>query len=236
MSLAARRGDTRSNVLGDWDLHLFNEGSHLRLWEKLGAHLVPGGVHFAVWAPNAARVSVVGDFNGWAPGRHPLAAVGASGIWAGTVQGLGKGAVYKYHIESRINSYAVNKMDPFGFMHEVPPKTASVVWDLEYSWRDSPWMRSRANRQRHDKPMSIYEMHVGSWRRVVEEAHRSLTYRELAPRLADYLADMGFTHVEFLPVMEHPLYQAVGGYQTTWLLSRRRAGSARHRTSCILDR
>jgi 1,4-alpha-glucan branching enzyme len=205
-----------SHVLGDWDLHLFNEGSHLRLWEKLGARVVPGGggVHFAVWAPNAASVSIVGDFNGWQPEKHPLAPIGASGIWAGSVAGLGKGAIYKYHIASRINGYSINKMDPFGFMHEVPPKTASVVWDLDYQWRDAAWMRTRASRQRHDTPMSIYEMHVGSWRRVIEEAHRSLTYRELAPRLADYLAEMGFTHVEFLPVMEHPLYRS-WGYQTT---------------------
>ncbi len=209
-------------ALGDWDLHLFNEGSHLRLWEKLGAHILHGGtrggqgsaVHFAVWAPNAAYVSVIGEFNGWDRGKHPLSPVGASGIWAGLVPGIGKGAIYKYHIASKVAGYKVDKMDPFGFMHEVPPRTASVVWDLDYPWHDSAWMRSRAARQRHDTPMSIYEMHVGSWRRVIEEAHRSLTYRELAPRLADYLADLGFSHVEFLPVMEHPLYRS-WGYQTT---------------------
>jgi 1,4-alpha-glucan branching enzyme len=205
-------------VLGEQDLHLFNEGTHTRLYRKLGAHLAAvdgqAGVTFAVWAPNAERVSVMGDFNGWDKARHPLRRVGASGIWQGFVPGLGPGAVYKYHLRSRLNGFVVDKADPVGFRQEPPPRTGSVVWDLAYSWGDAEWMRTRAERNSVGKPISIYEVHTGSWRRVAGEGNRSLGYRELALPLADYVQDLGFTHVELLPLMEHPFYGS-WGYQTT---------------------
>jgi 1,4-alpha-glucan branching enzyme len=217
----ARRVDlhaSANSLLSDWDYHLFNEGSHTRLWEKLGAHVVTrdgvGGTMFAVWAPNAASVSVMGDWNGWNPEQHPLDDRGPSGIWEGFVPHIGKGAHYKFHIRSKYNGYRVDKADPLGILHETPPETASVVWDLEYEWNDGEWMRHRAERNAFTAPMSIYEMHIGSWRRVAEEGNRPLTYRELAAPLADYLRKMNFTHVELLPVMEHPFYGS-WGYQCT---------------------
>lgn len=200
------------------DLYLFNEGTHLRLYDKLGAHLTTQadvvGTSFAVWAPNAKRVSVIGDFNGWSTPGVPLATVGHSGIWEGFVPGVKQGSLYKYHIESQRQGYRVDKADPFGAYHEHPPKTASIVWDLAYSWQDQGWMTARMGRHAHDEPISIYEVHLGSWQRVPEQGHRWLSYRELAPRLADYVTKLGFTHVEFLPVMEHPFYGS-WGYQTT---------------------
>jgi 1,4-alpha-glucan branching enzyme len=207
---------TPSSRLGDDDLYLFNEGTHDKLYEKLGAHVIPdgSGTHFAVWAPNAERVAVIGDFNGWNAASHPLHPRGQSGIWEGFVPGVALGTVYKYHIASRYQGYQVDKADPFGFLHEVPPRTGSVVWDLAYAWGDAEWMRTRAARNSLAAPISIYEMHIGSWMRVPEEGSRPLTYRELAPRLAEYVKRLGFTHVEFLPVMEHPFYGS-WGYQTT---------------------
>lgn len=201
----------------EYDIHLFKEGSHFRLYEKLGAHLATEngvkGVRFAVWAPNAERVSVAGDFNGWSTTTHPLLARwDSSGIWEGFIPGIGQGALYKYFIRSRFGNYEVEKGDPYGFYWEAPPKTASVVWDLGYEWHDRGWMEGRAKRNALDVPMSVYEVHLGSWRRVPEEGNRPLTYRELAPQLAAYVKDMGFTHVEFLPVMEHPFYGS-WGYQ-----------------------
>jgi 1,4-alpha-glucan branching enzyme len=217
----ARRVDlhaSANSLLSDWDYHLFNEGSHTRLWEKLGAHVVTrdgvGGTMFAVWAPNAASVSVMGDWNGWNLEQHPLDDRGPSGIWEGFVPHIGKGAHYKFHIRSKYNGYRVDKADPLGILHETPPETVSVVWDLEYEWNDGEWMRHRAERNAFTAPMSIYEMHIGSWRRVAEEGNRPLTYRELAAPLADYLRKMNFTHVELLPVMEHPFYGS-WGYQCT---------------------
>ncbi len=210
-------------VLTEQDIYLFREGTHFRTYEKLGAHTVDAaaqgtggaGTHFAVWAPNAARVSVVGDFNDWKPDVHPLQArPDASGIWSRLVPGVKHGALYKYHIESRHNGYTVQKSDPYGFYCECPPRTASVVWDLSYEWGDGEWMRNRARVNSSEAPWSIYEVHMGSWRRVPEEDHRPLTYRELAHALGDYVADMGFTHVEFMPVMEHPFYGS-WGYQVT---------------------
>jgi 1,4-alpha-glucan branching enzyme len=205
-------------TLGPDDLWLFNEGAHTRLHDHLGAH--PGtrdgveGCWFGVWAPNAREVSVVGDANGWRPGADPLTSTGESGIWAGFVAGMGKGDRYKYHIDSRANGYSVDKADPVAFMAEMPPRTASVVWPLEgYEWGDAEWMTQRAERNALDAPMSIYELHLGSWRHAPEEL-RSLNYRELAPVLADYVVEQGFTHVEFLPLMEHPFYGS-WGYQTT---------------------
>jgi 1,4-alpha-glucan branching enzyme len=214
------QGSVRYDVtlLTDDDLFLFNQGNHFRLWEKLGSHpiTVDGaqGVYFAVWAPDAKRVSVSGDFNGWNRKSHPLGSRGQSGIWEGFIPGLRKGALYKYHVTSRYDGYRVDKADPFGVHHEIPPKTASVVWDLDYTWGDAEWLAKRAARDRLDAPMSIYEVHLGSWMRVPEEQNRWLSYRELAPRLAEYVTGMGFTHVEFMPVMEHPFYGS-WGYQVT---------------------
>ena len=205
--------------LTDDDLYLFNQGSHFRLYEKLGAHPLSAegreGTYFAVWAPDAERVSVVGDFNGWDPSVHPLGSRGQSGICEGFIPGVRKGTVYKYHIQSRFRGYRVDKTDPFSFFGEVPPRTASIVWDLGYSWEDGDWMEKRAGANNaYTAPWSIYEVHLGSWMRVPEEGERPLTYRELAPHLAEYVKNMGFTHVEFLPVMEHPFYGS-WGYQVT---------------------
>ncbi|MFI5306718.1 MAG: 1,4-alpha-glucan branching protein GlgB [Polyangiales bacterium] len=200
------------------DLHLFNEGTHYRLYDKLGAHLgrVEGrsGTHFAVWAPNAAKVSVAGDWNAWDRGASPLHACGRSGIWEGFVPGAAQGARYKYHIASHQRGYQVDKTDPFGVHHETPPATASIVWSLDYAWRDADYVRSRAERNALSAPIAIYELHLGSWMRMVEDGARSLSYRELAPRLCQYVTEMGFTHVELMPVMEHPL-TASWGYQVT---------------------
>jgi len=205
-------------LLTDDDLYLFNEGNHSRLYEKLGSHCLNAngveGTYFAVWAPDAEQVYVTGDFNGWDRASHPMRSRGQSGIWECFVPGLGKGILYKYHVRSRYNGYQVDKTDPFAFYDEVPPKTASVVWNLDYTWGDAEWMEKRRSRNSLDSPIAIYEVHLGSWRRVPEEGNRHLTYRELALRLAEYVQRMGFTHVEFLPIMEHPFY-ASWGYQAT---------------------
>jgi len=206
------------SMLSNDDLFLFNEGSHYRLYEKLGAHplTVDGveGTYFAVWAPNAKQVSVMGDFNGWDKSSHPLCSKGQSGVWEGFIPGMAKGAIYKYYLVSHHRGYCVKKADPFAFYNETPPKTASIVWDLNYSWGDQAWMEKRPTHNALDAPVSIYEVHLGSWQRVPEEGNRYLSYRELAPRLAEYLKRIGFTHVEFLPVMEHPFYGS-WGYQST---------------------
>ncbi len=205
-------------ALTDLDIHLFREGNHFKLYEKLGTHLTTmegtPGVSFAVWAPNAERVSVVGDFNGWNAEAHPLQPRwDGSGIWEGFVPGLEKGTLYKYRIISQHNKYVVSKSDPFAFLFECPPQTASRVWDLEYAWGDRKWMNSRSQRNALNAPMAVYEVHIGSWRRVLEEGNRPLTYRELAHQLAGYVKEMGYTHVELMPVMEHPFYGS-WGYQT----------------------
>ncbi|MGA8866398.1 MAG: 1,4-alpha-glucan branching protein GlgB [Candidatus Sulfotelmatobacter sp.] len=206
------------SLLSDQDLYLFNEGSHYRIYDQMGAHLItrdgqPGAI-FGVWAPNARSVSVIGSFNNWDSNAHLLQPRGASGIWEGFIPGVTRGALYKFHIESRRHGYCVDKADPVGLLHEKPPRTASVVWDLGYEWSDREWMEKRAARNSLRAPQAIYEVHLGSWMRVPEEHNRPLTYRETAPRLAEYVAQMGFTHVEFLPVMEHPFYGS-WGYQTT---------------------
>src|SRR5271169_4348839 len=205
-------------LLTDQDLYLFNEGSNYRLYEKMGAHLVThdgqAGAMFSVWAPNARSVSVVGSFNGWDSKSLRLSPRASSGIWEGFVPGVQRGALYKFHIESQRHGYRVDKADPLGLLHEKPPRTASVVWDLDYQWSDQDWMQKRADRNSLSAPQAIYEVHLGSWMRVPEEHNRPLTYRETAPRLAEYVGRMGFTHVEFLPVMEHPFY-GFWGYQTT---------------------
>jgi 1,4-alpha-glucan branching enzyme len=206
------------DVLTDDDLFLFNEGSHSRLYDKLGAHLreVDGarGTSFAVWAPDADSVAVMGGFNGWSREQHPLRPLGVSGIWQGFIPGVGPGDLYKFFVSSRYHGFRAEKTDPFGFAQEIPPKTASVVTDLSYRWGDGAWMSERARRNAVDAPISIYEVHLGSWMRVGEEGNRSLSYSELGERLVEYLTKTGFTHVEFLPVMEHPFFGS-WGYQTT---------------------
>ena len=210
--------DAKDSLLTDFDLHLFNEGTHGRLYEKLGAHPIvqdgKRGTYFAVWAPDADGVSVIGDHNYWDRTANPLYPRGSSGIWEGFIEGIGPGSVYKYYVSSRFQGYRMEKTDPFGFFNEVPPKTASIVEDLSYQWDDHEWTDSRAQRDTFANPMSIYEVHLGSWMRVPEESNRWLTYREAAPKLADYMNQMGFTHVEFLPLMEHPYYRS-WGYQVT---------------------
>jgi 1,4-alpha-glucan branching enzyme len=208
----------RVSLLTDDDLFLFNEGSHFRLWEKLGAHPleVDGrlGAIFAVWAPNADYVSVVSDRNDWDPGANPLTPRGSSGIWEGFIPGFGKGTLYKFHIASPIGGYRAEKSDPFGLFCEVAPKTASIVWDLDYEWGDGAWMAGRRGRNTLSAPMSIYEVHLGSWMRNLADDFNSFSYREIAPRLAAHVRDLGFTHVELLPVMEHPFFGS-WGYQVT---------------------
>ena len=205
-------------LLTEQDLYLFNQGRHYRAYEKLGSHLtsVDGrpGASFSVWAPNARAVTVMGSFNDWNRDSHPLRPRESSGIWEEFIPGVSKGSVYKYHIVSRHHGHVVDKADPFGFLHEKPPRTASLVWDLDYQWSDHDWMQGREGRNSLHAPISIYEVHLGSWMRVPEEHNRPLTYRETAPRLADYAQRMQFTHVELLPVMEHPFYGS-WGYQTT---------------------
>jgi len=203
--------------LTDDDLYLFNEGTHRRLADKMGAHpmLVDGApaTAFAVWAPSARAVSVVGDFNGWDPGAHPMAPRASSGIWEAVVPGAASGHVYKYAITTGPGGH-LEKADPYAAYCEVPPRTGSVVWDLAYEWGDDEWMRTRGARSALDAPVSIYEVHLGSWRRSPLQPDRPLGYREIAPLLVRHVRDMGFTHVELLPVMEHPFYGS-WGYQTT---------------------
>ena len=204
----------RPGPLAGHDLYLFREGTHSRLYEKLGAHPAGDATHFSVWAPNAASVALLGDFNGWDPRSHPMQPTGDSGIWHAAVREASPGSVYKFHIVSRDSGHSVDKADPFAFRSEEPPRTASVVWDLAYQWGDAEWMRSRRSRNALDAPCSIYEVHLGSWRRDPDNPSRFLGYRETAPVLAEYAKDMGFTHVELMPIMEHPFYGS-WGYQST---------------------
>ncbi len=203
--------------LGALDLHLFGEGTHSRLYDKLGAHpmAVDGvsGTYFAVWAPNARSVCVSGDFNDWSRSGDGLVQRGASGIWEGFIRSARSGQGYKYQILSKTGQW-LEKADPLAFRAEVPPRSASIICDLDYSWRDQDWMAERARRNALNGPISVYEIHAGSWRRVSEEGDRFLTYRELAARLPEYVREMGFSHVEFMPLMEHPFYPS-WGYQTT---------------------
>jgi 1,4-alpha-glucan branching enzyme len=205
------------SAISEFDLYLLAEGTHYRAYEKLGAHLTgkdgKRGVQFAVWAPNAKRVSIIGDFNNWNPNAATMNS-STAGIWEGFVPDIGQGASYKYHIESRYRDYKVDKADPYGFASEIRPETASRVWNLDnYSWHDESWMKNRTNTNSLSSPLSFYEVHLGSWKRALDENNRWLTYRELAPLLADYVHDAGFTHIEFLPVMEHP-FDGSWGYET----------------------
>lgn len=207
-----------SPFITDYDLHLLAEGNHLRSYEKLGAHLTEKdgkkGVHFAVWAPNAREVSVIGDWNNWNVNANPTEFRKEAGIWETFVPGVKKGALYKYAIRSWNQDFRGEKADPYAFATELVPQTASRVWDISgYKWKDEKWLSDRPKKNALDAPISIYEVHLGSWMRVPEENNRFLTYREIAPKLAEYAKKMGFTHIEFLPLTEHPFYGS-WGYQT----------------------
>ena len=203
------------HVFGELDAHLMREGTHPRLHDKLGAHPAARGTYFAVWAPSALAVSVIGEFNQWTPGADPLRELpGTGGVWTGVVPAATRGALYKYHVRSRLRGYEVAKADPFAIRAECPPGTASVVWSADHAWRDAAWMADRAARSRPDAPVAIYEVHLGSWMRVPEDGNRSLTYREIAPRLVEHVTRLGFTHVELLPLTEHPFFGS-WGYETT---------------------
>ena len=201
-------------ILGEIDTYLFNEGTHLRAYNHLGAQMREGGVHFAVWAPNARSVSVVGDFNEWSRGADTMFPT-ESGIWKAWVPEARLGNTYKYSIETD-SGWIVDKADPFAFLGEVPPKTASVVWDLAYEWGDAAWMEERVGKQDHDAPLAIYELHLGSWRKATGD--ESLSYREIAEPLAAHVHALGYTHVQFMPVSEHPFYPS-WGYQVTGYFS-----------------
>ena len=206
-------------VISDFDLHLFGEGTHYRAWERLGSHCLTidglQGVHFAVWAPNAQRVSVIGDFNRWDGRTHVMRHLVPSGVWEVFVPGLRDGDCYKYEIRTH-EGHLLEKADPYGRRFEVPPNTASIIWtDGDYEWGDVDWMRDRpAAHAWSERPMSIYEVHLGSWRRVPAENNRYLTYRELGDQLVPYAREMGFTHIELMPVMEHP-FSGSWGYQVS---------------------
>jgi 1,4-alpha-glucan branching enzyme len=223
-ALTRNASTQQPSLLTDFDLYLFNEGTHVRVYDKLGAHVVTldgtPGVIFSVWAPNADAVSVIGDFNHWDPAATPLQPRQASGIWESFVPGLRQGALYKYSIKPRFSPYRIEKADPVGFAAELRPQTASVVWDLsQYEWGDQMWVARRGQAQAFDAPISIYEVHLGSWKRVPGTGG-FLTYRDLARQLAEYCQMMGYTHVELLPISEHPFdpswgYQTVGYYAPT---------------------
>ncbi|MDI1229875.1 MAG: 1,4-alpha-glucan branching protein GlgB [Methylobacter sp.] len=207
-----------ASLLTDLDIYLFKQGSDFRLYEKLGSHSITAdgvtGTCFAVWAPNAAAVSVIGDFNQWDATVNPLYLRGDdSGIWEGFIADVTVGALYKYRLVSR-DGNVVDKGDPFALCWEIPPLTASRVWELDYAWNDETWMAQRGEKNRLNAPCSIYEVHLGSWRRVPEDGNRFLSYREMAQWLPSYIAALNFTHVEFLPLTEHPFYGS-WGYQTT---------------------
>jgi 1,4-alpha-glucan branching enzyme len=217
-SASGPAGAAGFTLLSDLDLHLFNEGTHFRLYEKLGAHPTgaqgTGGVYFAVWAPNAESVSVIGTFNDWTRGADPLHPRASSGIFEGVVPGARAGDLYKFRVRSRATEYEVDKADPFAFRAEPPPRTGSIVWEHRHAWKDADWMAERGARSDRSAPVSIYEVHVGSWRHAPDDPHVSLSYRELAAPLIDHVTDLGFTHVEFLPLAEHPFFPS-WGYETT---------------------
>jgi 1,4-alpha-glucan branching enzyme len=204
------------SLFTDFDIDLFKSGKHFRLYEKLGAHLVEvggvKGVYFSVWAPSAKSVAVIGDFNYWNDSEHHLnVRWDSSGIWEGFIPQVDKGTKYKFKIHSQHNGIVTEKADPFALFCEHPPNTASIVWDLDYQWKDATWMTSRKNQNALDKPYSVYELHLGSWKKKVAE-NRSLTYIELADDLVNYVKELGFTHVELMPIMEYP-YDPSWGYQ-----------------------
>ncbi|MGH9448827.1 MAG: 1,4-alpha-glucan branching enzyme, partial [Terriglobia bacterium] len=188
------------SLLSDDDLHFFNEGTHYRMYRQFGAHSLTAegveGAYFAVWAPNAERVCVMGDFNGWNKASHQLQARGFSGVWEGFVPGVRPGMKYKFQVASRYQGYQIDKTDPFAFYNEVAPQNASIVWKLDYSWGDREWAERRHTHNSRESPISIYEVHLGSWMRSPDDPDRFLSYRDIAPKLAAYVEKMGFTHVE----------------------------------------
>ncbi|MBL7850846.1 MAG: 1,4-alpha-glucan branching protein GlgB [Cyclobacteriaceae bacterium] len=211
-------GQQGFSLLTDFDIYLFKSGKHFKLYEKLGAHVVTHegreGTYFAVWAPNARSVSVIGDFNYWTAGQNPLnPRWDESGIWEAFIPGVGAGQAYKFAIHSNLGPY-LEKADPMATYAEIAPKTASVTWKSSYEWKDKVWLAERKHTTGKAKPYSVYEVHAGSWKRKAEDGNRSLSYRELAHELVEYVSYMGFTHVEFLPVMEHPFFGS-WGYQLT---------------------
>lgn len=216
------------SLLTDLDIHLFKEGRHYTLYEKMGSHPVEvngvKGTYFSVWAPNATHVSVIGDFNQWNTKAHPLAVRwDSSGIWEGFIPEVRQGALYKYHIISSVEGTHLDKGDPFAFSWETPPCTASVVWELDYKWNENHWKKNRAEKNSLEAPISIYEIHLGSWKR--NELHQSLTYRDMAEQLPSYLHEMGFTHVEFMPLMEHPFYGSWGYQKVGYFAASSRYGT-----------
>jgi 1,4-alpha-glucan branching enzyme len=205
--------------LTDFDISLFKSGRHYRLYEKLGSHVQTHhdniGTYFGVWAPNAASVSVIGNFNGWDKISHQLyPRWDGSGIWEGWIPNIGNGEIYKYFIKSNIGGQEIEKGDPYALKWEESPKTASIIWDTWYEWKDEEWMKKRKNKNSLNAPFSVYEVHLGSWKRDPSNNDRRLTYREIADTLVPYVKEMGFTHVEFMPVMQHP-YEPSWGYQIT---------------------
>ncbi len=206
------------SLFTDFDIDLFKSGKHYKLYEKFGSHIITvdgvEGTYFAVWAPSAKQVSVIGDFNFWKEGEHPLnVRWDESGIWEGFIPSVGKGTTYKYKIESTNNGIKTEKADPYARRFEHNPKTASIVWEDAYSWKDTKWMKSRKKKNALDAPFSVYEVHLGSWKKQIEE-NRFLSYVELADQLVDYVKEMNFTHVELMPIMEFP-YDPSWGYQVT---------------------
>lgn len=222
MAKKSEKSDTSEfesfSLFTDFDIHLFRSGKHFKLYEKLGAHPATfqgeAGTYFAVWAPNATAVSVIGNFDYWQAGQHKLnPRWDESGIWEGFFAGVMPGEVYKFAIHANSGEY-LEKADPFAFFAETPPKTASIIWKSDYAWKDAAWLEKRKNTAGQAKPYSVYEVHIGSWRRSWAEGNRSLSYHELADQLVKYVSELGFTHVEFLPVMEHPFFGS-WGYQIT---------------------
>ncbi len=205
------------SLLTDTDIYLFNQGRHFHLYTKLGAHLLESkgtkGTYFGVWAPNAKQVSIIGDFNQWDKNSHLLKSRDQSGIWEGFIPGIGQGIIYKFHIISNYHNFQVDKADPLAFYSQISPSTGSIVWDISYQWADQNWMDAQKEANSLTAPMSIYEIHLGSWKRSPKD-NSPLSYRELAPQLAEHIQKLGFTHIEFLPVMEHP-FSGSWGYQTT---------------------
>lgn len=217
------------SLLTDFDIALFQSGKHFRLYEKMGSHLVEHegqrGVCFSVWAPNAKRVSVVGDFNHWNPDSHILLPRwDSSGVWEGFIPEIGKGTTYKYHIKTHIG-VDLDKGDPYARIWETPPRTASVVWDFDYTWKDDKWLKNRREKAGKPQPWSVYEVHAGSWKKIANDGNRSLNWRELADDLVGYVKEMGFTHVELMPVMEHPYFPSWGYQITGYFAPTSRSGS-----------
>ncbi len=214
-----KKVDNVDEFISEYDIYLFREGKHFSLHEKLGAHVIEcdhtRGTFFAVWAPNAKAVSVIGNFNNWVKDAHPLKRrKDESGLWQGFIPGVEKGEAYKYFIRSKYDNFEVEKADPVGFYSEQPPKTASVVWESNYNWKDADWMKKRKKNNALDSPYSVYEVHLESWRRKPEENMQPLNYAELAKQLTAYVKEMGYTHVELMPVTEYP-FSGSWGYQVT---------------------